>query len=169
MRQRQKGFTLIEIIIGLGIVGFVVAGITMILTTLMMNQPTNQQILLQQVQSAGYHMPRDIQMSSNVTLGAPNGFPVTITIPVDTDTDNDYNVEYSFDSDKLKRKQYDSLDVLISETLISQFVDIDNTTCVNVTVGLYKLTIRVSIGEGASEETVTASYEAHQRLVGDDE
>ena len=162
MKQRQKGFTLIEMVVVLGIVGAVSVAISMTTTTLLLNyqQPSIQQTLLQQVQNAGYQMPRDIQMSSNVTLSGPNGFPVTINIPVDQDTNNDYDVEYLFDSDKLKRKQYDSLDNLIAETLIAQYVDIDNTTCDNITEGLYKLTIRVSL----DEETVTAFYEAQRRL-----
>jgi len=162
MKQRQKGFTLIEIVLALGIVGAVVATIAMTTTTLLMNseQPSTQQVLLQQVQHAGYQMPRDIQMSSDVTLSAPNGFPVTINIPVDQDMNNDYDVEYLFDSDKLKRKQYDSSGNVTVEALVAQYVDINNTTCDNIAEGLYKLTIRVSMGE----EVVTASYEAKQRL-----
>lgn len=162
MRQRQKGFTLIELLLALGIGGVVVATIAMTITTLMMNyeQPSVKQFLLQQVQNAGYQMPRDIQMSSNVTLSGPNGFPITINIPVDQDQNNDYSVEYLFDSDKLKRRQYDSSDNLTAETLIAQYVDVDNTTADNITASSYKLTIRVSMGD----EAVTASYEMKQRL-----
>ncbi len=162
MRQRQKGFTLIEIVLALGIVGAAVATIAMTITTLMMNsqQPTTQQILLQQVQNAGYQMPRDIQMSSNVTLSDPNDFPVTIDIPVDQDQNNDYHVDYLLDGDKLKRQQFDSSDNLTAESMIAQYVDTDNTTFESPSEGLYKLTIRVSIGE----EAVTASYEMKQRL-----
>ena len=81
MRQQQKGFTLIEMVLALGIVGAVVASIAMTLKALMMNsqQPSVQQILLQQVKSAGYWIPRDINMSNDVTLGSPNGFPFTMT------------------------------------------------------------------------------------------
>ncbi|MFC2071417.1 type II secretion system protein J [Chloroflexota bacterium] len=162
MKQRQKGFTLIEIILATGIAGAIVAVVALTTTTLLMNsqQPSVQQILLQQVQNAGYWMPRDIQMSGNVTLSGPNGFPVTINIPVDQDENNNYDVKYLFAGDKMKRQQFDSLDNLTSETLIAQYVDINNTTCDNVTEDLYKLTIRVSL----DEETVTASYEMRRRL-----
>ena len=169
MRQRQKGFTLIEIVLVLGIVGAVVATIAMTITTLIMNseQPSVRQFLLQQVQNAGYQMPRDIQMSSNVTLSGPNGFPVTINIPVDQLEENDYTVEYlfEFDSDTLTRKQYDSSGNLTAETLIAQYVDTDNTIFESLTEGLHKLTIRVSM----AEEAVTASYEARQRLAAEPE
>ncbi|MFC2010745.1 prepilin-type N-terminal cleavage/methylation domain-containing protein [Chloroflexota bacterium] len=167
MRQRQKGFTLLEIVLVSGIVGAIVVVVGMTTMNLMMNyqRPSTQQILLQQVQNAGYQMPRDINMSSNVTLTGPNGFPLTINIPVDQDENNNYNVTYLFDSDNLKRQQFDSSDNLVTDTVIAQYVDTDNTTCDNLTGSLYKLTIRVFSGE----ESVTVSYEARQRLAAEAE
>ncbi|MFC2015225.1 type II secretion system protein [Chloroflexota bacterium] len=167
MRQGQKGFTLLEIILAIGIVGTVLAAALMTTTTLLLNsqQPNIQQILLQQVQNAGYWIPRDINMSSNVTLSGPNGFPFTVNIPVDQDENNNYDVEYLLSCDNLTRKQYNNLGVLASETLISSYVDMDNTTCENVTSGFYKLTIRVCLGE----ETVTADYEVRRRLAAEAE
>ena len=162
MRQQQKGFTLIEIVLVLGIVAAVMAPIVMTTTTLMMNfkQPSIQQTLLQQARNAGYHIPRDVQTSNDVTLGAPNGFPITLNIPFDQDVINDYSVEYSFDGNKLIRKQYDSLDILTAESVIAQYVDTGNTTFESIVEGPYKLTIRVSMGE----EAVKASYEVQHRL-----
>lgn len=166
MRQQQKGFTLIELVLAVGIVAAVVLTISMTLTTLMMNfkQPSTQPILLQQARNAGYHIPRDIQMSSDVTLSDPNGFPLIINIPVDQDENNDYTVKYLFYGNTLERKQYDSLDILTAESLIAQYVDTGNTTfesiTENITGALYKLTIRVSM----DEEAVTASYEVQPRL-----
>lgn len=165
MKQRQKGFTLIEIVVVLGIVGAVVASLALTITTLMMNaeQPGVQQILLQQVQNAGYQMPRDINMSNNVTLSGANGFPFTVNIPVDQNQNNDYHIDYLLDGDKLKRRQFDSSDNLTVETLLAQYVDTGNTVFTSPAAGLYKLTIRVSLGE----EAVTAFYEARRRLTPD--
>jgi prepilin-type N-terminal cleavage/methylation domain-containing protein len=162
MRKQQRGFTLIEMLVALGIVGAAVAAVAMTTTTLLLNykQPSTQQTLLQQVQNAGYQMPRDIQMSSNVTLSGPNGFPVTINIPIDQDQNHDYHVIYLLDGDKLKRQQFDSSDNLTAETVITQYVDTDITTFESPSEGLYKLTVRVS----KDEEVVTASYEARRRL-----
>ncbi|MFC1991356.1 type II secretion system protein J [Chloroflexota bacterium] len=165
MRQGQKGFTLLEILLATAIIGAIVAVVAMTTTTLLKNsqQPSTRHILLQQVQNAGYQMPRDINMSGNVTLSGPTGFPVTINIPINQ-VDN-YNVEYLLDSDNLTRKQYNYLGSLTSETVVAQYVDIGNTTCDNVMEGYYKLTIRVSMGE----EAVTASYEVRRRLAADSE
>lgn len=162
MKQRQRGFTLVEMLVVSGIVGIVSVAVAMTTTTLLLNykQPSTQQILLQQVQNAGYQMPRDIQMSSNVTLTNPNGFPITINIPVDLDPDNDYHADYLLDDDKLKRRQFDSSDILTAESIIARYVDTDNTTLESPSEGLYKLTIRVSL----NEEAVTAYYEAQRRL-----
>ncbi len=160
--KQQRGFTLIELTLGLAIVGAVVMTIGMTITTLLLNyqQPGIQQTLLQQVQNAGYQMTRDINMSSNVTLSDPNGFPFIVNIPVDQDQNNDYHVDYLLDGDKLKRQQFDSSDNLTAESMIAQYVDTDNTTFENPLEGLYKFTIRVSL----DEETVTVSYEMKQRL-----
>ncbi len=164
MRQRQKGFSLLEMLVALGIVAVVIVSITMTVTTLMWNSPkiSTQQTLLQQVKSAGYWIPRDINMANDVILSGPNGFTFTVNIPVDQDVNNDYTVYYLFDGDKLKRQQFDSLDNLIAETLVAQYVDTDNTTFESIpdTEGLYELTIRVSMGE----EVVNASYQARNRL-----
>lgn len=162
MRQRQKGFTLIEILVALGITGAVIVSIAMTITTLMMNsqQPSTQQILLQQVKSAGYWIPRDINMASDVTLGSPNDFSFTINIPVDQQVENDYSVKYLFDGNTLMRQQFDSSDILVAETLVAQYVDTDNTAFKSIAEGSYKLTIRVCMGE----EVVNASYEMRHRL-----
>ena len=162
MRQRQKGFSLLEMLVALGIVAAVIASITLTVMTLLSNsqQPSTQQTLLQQVKSAGYWMPRDINMAIDVTLGSPNGFPCTINIPVDQDENHDYTVDYVFDGNMLKRQQFDSSDNLTAETLVAQYVDNDNTIFENIAQGSYELTIRVSMGE----EVVNASYEMRNRL-----
>jgi len=167
MRGQQKGFTFLEMLLVIGIVGVVVVAISMATTNLLINSERvrERQILLQQIQNAGYQFSRDIQMSSNVTLGTPNGFPVSIVIPVDQDLNNDYDVEYLLVSDELKRKQYDSSGNLTSENLITAYVDVSNSTCDNISEGSYLLSMRVSLGE----ESVTSSYEARQRLATDPE
>ena len=100
-------------------------------------------------------------MTSNVTLGSPNGFPVTLNIPIDADPNHDYSIEYTFTGNILKRQMYDSSSNLTSDTWIAQYVDTDNTTFESIADGFYKLTIRVSMGE----EAVAASYEARPRLI----
>jgi len=162
MRRWQKGFTLLEIVVGLGIVGAIVTTVAMTTTTLMANsqKPSTEQTLLQQVQNAGYWISRDVQMAGNVTTTDPNGFPLILAVPIDDDPNHDYTIKYIFNGDTLKRQLYDSSDNLTSETLIAQYVDTDNTTFSNVEADLYKLSIRATL----DNEAVTASYEVKQRL-----
>jgi prepilin-type N-terminal cleavage/methylation domain-containing protein len=161
--MKQRGFTLLEMLVVLGIIGATMVVVSMTMTTFFLNyqQPGTQQILLQQAQNAGYQMPRDIQMSSNVTLSSPDGFPVSINIPVDQDPNNNYQVSYFLYSDELKRRQYSSSGNLTSETTITRYVDTGNTTFQNISEGLYRLTIRLD----KDGETATANYEAQRRLV----
>jgi len=163
MRQGQKGFTLVELVLAVGIIGAIVVTTAMAITTVMMNSErvTSQNPVLESVRNAGYWISRDVQMTGNVTLGSPNGFPLTLTIPVDDDPNHDYSIKYLFDGNKLERQRYDSSDNLTSETLIAQYVDTGNTTFAVVGANLYELTIRASTGG----EVVTTSYRVCQRLI----
>ncbi len=164
MKQREKGFTLLEVIIGVAIMALVAGAIATTTTTILINYgpAAEQNVVLPQVQSAGYWISRDVQVASSITAGDPNGFPLSLGIPVDTDPNNDYGIEYSFDGNKLKRKVYDSSPTLVSETLVADYIDTDNTTfsTVDAIVGHYKLTVTAAKG-GAR---VTRSYEIKQRI-----
>jgi prepilin-type N-terminal cleavage/methylation domain-containing protein len=164
MSKAQKGFTLLELVVGSAIMALVVGAIATTLTFLFLNysQAAGQNSALPQVQNAGFWITRDVQASRNVTATPPNGFPLTLKIPVDTDENNDNRAEYIFDGNKLKRQLYDSLDNLLSETLIADYMYTDNCTfaTVNATQSYYRLTISAS-REG---ETVTRIYDMGQRL-----
>ena len=164
MSKRQKGFTLLELVIGSAIMAVVVGAIAASLITLFLNygQAAGQSSALPNVQNAGFWISRDVQTSRNVTAGVSNGFPISLKIPVDISEENDNRIEYVFDSGKLKRQLYDSSDNLIAETMIAAYIDTDYTTfsSINTTLGHYRLTVRAS-REG---EAVTRVYDISQRL-----
>ena len=81
-------------------------------------------------------------------------------MPVDMDEENDNRVDYLFDGNKLKREVYDPSPTLISETLIADYIDTDNTTFSELGSGLYKLTVKAVKGEAV----ITRSYEVKRRL-----
>ncbi|MBL7126139.1 MAG: prepilin-type N-terminal cleavage/methylation domain-containing protein [Dehalococcoidales bacterium] len=164
MSKRQKGFTMLELVIGSAIMAVVVGAIAASLITLFLNygQAAGQSSALPQVQNAGFWISRDVQTSRNVTATDPNGFPLSLRIPVDTDENNDTRADYVFYGQKLKRELYDSSDNLIAETFIADYMDVDNCTfsTVNITLGYYRLTVRATReGEG-----VTRIYDISQRL-----
>lgn len=164
MKKQQKGFTLLELIVGSAIMAVVVGAIAAILTVLFLNygQAAGQNSALPQVQNAGFWITRDVQTSRNVTATAPDGFPLSLRIPVDMDENNDNRAEYVFEGNKLKRQLYDPLDNLISETFIADYLDTGNCTfaTVNATWGYYRLTVTAT-REG---EAVTRVYDVGQRL-----
>lgn len=162
MKLRQRGFTLVEVVIAIGITGAVALVLGGVINTVFMNhrQPSTQEILLQQVQSAGYQASRDIQMSYNMTLSSPNGFPLSLDIPTDQDPLNNYRVDYVLESDTIKRQLYDPLDNLLSETTISEYIDTDNTSIVSLSDGFYRLSVRAC----KDEETVSTFFDVLRRL-----
>jgi len=163
MKRREKGFTLLEVLIGVAIMAIVVGAVAMTITTLLLNegQVAGQNTALPQVQNAGYWISRDVQMARIVTLGEPGVF-LRLDIPRDDNPEHDYTIDYVFDSDKLKREVYDSLGTPTSETFIAEYIDTGNTTfsALGAEAGLWKLTVRAS-RDGTG---VTRSYEISQRL-----
>ncbi|MBA7690470.1 hypothetical protein ES703_98998 [subsurface metagenome] len=161
MKRGEKGFTVIELLIGVAIMGVIAVPLMMATTTLLTNpqRSTDQNAVLHEVRNAGYWISRDVQMARVVTLDAPNRF-LQLSIPVDGNEDNDYSAIYLFDGNKLKRQVYDSLGALISETLIAGYIDTDNTIFSDLGSGSYKLTVRAAKGDAG----VTRSYEINQRV-----
>lgn len=162
MKRRERGFTLIEILITLAITGAIIVPLAMVITTLLTNpqRTADQNVVLNQVRNASYWISRDVHTAKTVTLGDPNGFPLTLTIPVDEEPSNDYTIDYVFVGSKLIRKQYDSSNTTVSETRISDYIVTDNTTFTTISEGLHKLTITASKGS----TIITMNYEVSQRL-----
>ena len=161
MKRGEKGFTLLELLIGVAIMGVIAVPLMMATTTLLTNpqRSTDQNVVLHQVQNAGHWISRDVQMARNVDFDEPDVF-LSLDIPFDTDENNDYSVVYLFYGSKLKREVYDSLGTLVSETLIADYIDTDNTTFSILVSGNYNLTVRAAKGEAV----VTRGYEVGQRV-----
>jgi len=162
MKRKEKGFTLIEVIIAIAISGMIMAALAMTTATLLTNhrRSTDQNIVLPQVQNAGSWISRDVQMAKDVVFDNPSGFPVTLDIPIDTDENNGHSIVYLFDGNKLKRQVYDLSDTLISETLIARHINVEDSTFGIQDFNIYKLTIKAS----RDKAVVERSYEIVQRL-----
>ena len=164
VKQREKGFTLLEVVIGVTIMALVVGAIATTTWTILMNfgQAAEQNAVLPQVQNAGYWISRDVQMANGITPSGPNGFPLSLDIPVDTDEDNDYVIEYLFEEGNDLIRDDNSPPIGSSKTLIAVDIDTDNTifSTVNATAGHYRLTVTAA-KDGAG---VTGSYEIKQRI-----
>ena len=153
MKRREAGFAIIEVIIATALMGIIMPVMTMTTASLVTNNQTanDHNIILHEVQNAGYWISRDVQMAKNVVFDDPSGFPLTLVIPVDTDENNDYSVDYVFEGNKLKRQAYDSSQALISEVLIADYINTEDTTFVIRDFNAYELTVKASRGEAVLE------------------
>ena len=161
MKRGQKGFTLVEVLVVVAILGVIAVPLAYTTITLLTNpaRSNDENVVLQQVRNVGDWISRDVQMARSVTASDPpsGGFPLTLQIPVDSEEANDLLIQYFFDGDKLKRRVYDS------ETFIAEYIDTDVTTfsTVDATTGRHRLVVRAIRGEAE----ITLKYEASQRLI----
>ena len=162
MKRGQKGFTLVEVLVVVAILGVIAVPLAYTTITLLTNpaRSNDENVVLQQVRNVGDRISRDVQMARTVTLGEPGVF-LRLDIPMDNNPEHDYTIDYLFDGDKLKRQKHDSFGT--SETFIADYIDTANTSfsTVDATVGLHRLVVRAIRGEAQ----ITLKYEASQRLI----
>ena len=85
LKTGEKGFTLLELLVGIAIAVFVVGAASMTVITMMRLTPrtNNWAIALRQVQNAGYWISRDVMMSDTVTPGTGDTF-LTLIVPYES-------------------------------------------------------------------------------------
>ncbi len=132
--KNQKGFTLIEILVALGIFGLVAAAASgTIVQVIQSSRTTDHMTALRQVQSAGYWVSHDGVQAQQVTISAAPGLPFTLTW-TDWDDNDIHEVEYSLQQDMavdyLQRKEVvngEAANPIIA--IVGQYIDPDNTLC----------------------------------------
>jgi prepilin-type N-terminal cleavage/methylation domain-containing protein len=136
MNKRQRGFTLIELIIAVAITGAITSGITMsIFQTFNYNARSNaRMVAVKQVEEAIHYINRDVQMAQIIEPEPdpdPDGFPLVLTW-VEWETNSQNVVTYSLDdsTNELKRK-HDAGGSTVSDRVVASYVDTssDDTYC----------------------------------------
>ena len=152
LKGNDKGFTLIELVVTVGILGTVIGVMSMTVTQLMIITPKTNDwaIALRQVQNAGYWISRDVLMSENVTFDEPGAF---LALEWNDGDGTHYEVDYVFSDDELRRQ----LNGASPGTLIAQYiVEADTGFVVDALVDTkYNLTVKASHG-GVEVERVYA-------------
>jgi len=164
LKTTERGFTLIELVVGLSIAAFVVGAASMTTVTMMRLTPQNTDwaVALRQVQNAGHWISHDVQTSQgNITVNAwPNATFLTMTVP-QWDSGAVVNKTYAYEfedmPDGVKRLMRNN-QTDVQEIMIAEFIShaeaqySDNCT----------LTFTITTSSGSAE--VTRSYEAIQRV-----
>jgi prepilin-type N-terminal cleavage/methylation domain-containing protein len=166
LKTSERGFTLVELLVGIGIAVLVVgaASATVITMTRLSPSSADWAVSLRQVQNAGYFISRDIQMSQgDIIVG--DGNPAFLTVTQPTDPDTSITVIYEFEDmpGGLKRlmRNVDGQPGLIAEYIYyDPEGDPDHST--RVISDQNPITLQITAGLG--EATVTREYEAMQRI-----
>jgi prepilin-type N-terminal cleavage/methylation domain-containing protein len=172
MRPGEKGFTLLELVIGLGIMTLAVAaaggGIYQTITNTGRN--SNHMASVLQVQNAGYRIGQDVQMSQNIATVEELSDPDFLFLSwIDAISGDRYEVTYAFqDMDtgsmkKLMRMQ--SINDTDNQTsLVASDIDYtgEMTTC-NYTDGIFSLKITSVIGNGPATSRESRIYRIFPR------
>jgi prepilin-type N-terminal cleavage/methylation domain-containing protein len=156
----QKGYGLIEMVIGLALAGILTTGITTftVQTITESTRANNRMQATMQVENAGYWVSRDVQMAENLTLGADAGFPMQL-LWVDSDL-NQYQVSYNVTEGQIQRTLVKNDEEPV-RTFIAQPVNPDpSLTNLSYAGGL--LTFNVT--STYANRNVTRSYQIKKRL-----
>jgi prepilin-type N-terminal cleavage/methylation domain-containing protein len=165
LKTDEKGFTLLELLVGISIAAFVVGAASMTTITMMRLTPktNNWAIALRQVQNAGYWISRDVQMSKGEiddNLSPPEF--LRLTVPYESGG-AEKTVSYQFETldDQVWLMRNDSIE---GKTAIAQYISIP--TPPDYDLNNRTLTFTITATSGTAEVTrVTREYQALQRLM----
>lgn len=152
------GFTLIELLVGIFIVGLLSAVVsTSIFQLEKVRSTASSATAIFAVDNAGRWVSRDAMMAQQVTLGATNGFPVTLNWTEYNGTQ--HIVVYSIADGKLTRNEG------AASTLIAQYIDSGVTNCTwNAGSREITLTITAKVGTGSwDQRSETRTFNARLR------
>jgi len=171
MKKGERGFTLIELIVGLSIIFLVSGAGAMATFQLLKGTEVNSTHMtaVRQVQNAGYWISHDTRMAQTVHT-------VNLTLPVflvfnwtEGDTQDEYEIVYTLDDvagstlKKLHRNQSVNGGVNTT-TFVAQYIDPDaaKTSCQYIS-GKLTLTITATAGAGMAEQSETRTYQFVRR------
>jgi prepilin-type N-terminal cleavage/methylation domain-containing protein len=151
INKRQRGFTLLELLIALAITGAITGGIaTSIFQTLDYSARGNvRMVAVKQVENAIHYINRDVQMAQIIEPAADaDGFPLVLTW-VEWGADNTQHVvTYSIVGNELKRSHSQDGGTP-TELILAQHIDTgsDDTSCAfdeDLWIFTFRITVTIS-------------------------
>jgi len=166
LRTNEKGFTLIEMLVSIGIAALVAGAASATIITMQRLGPSNSNwaVSLRQVQNAGYWISRDIQMSQgDITVGDGNPLFLTITQPLTPTSSRTITYQFEEMSDGLKmlmRSEEGQPGIIAEYIYFDPTGDPDNSTMVTSTLN----PVMLQITAVQDDVMVTRQYQATQRV-----
>jgi prepilin-type N-terminal cleavage/methylation domain-containing protein len=167
--RSDKGFSLIEMLIVLGIMSTVGGAMVMTTTTITRIAPqnTNEVIALYQAQNAGYWITRDVQTAQTVDTAPITGelLKLTLTVVGSDDAIITYQLQNTPDGLKKLVRTCDSVSMLVAEYIYYDPIgNPDTSTKILPPDALYPDKVTFRITTKSNEATVIRKYEATQRV-----
>jgi len=164
LKKGERGFTLVEMLIVVALIGLISAGITAsIMQVLTINtRASNHMIAVRQVQQAGKEVSKDaLQAQPNKIDVNPSGGFLALNWTDSEDLENE--VVYTLEDDELQRSH--SINGTAQGTappVVAEYIDPAQTSCVwdgNVLT----FTVTAIVGNGPHQATETRVYEIEPR------
>jgi prepilin-type N-terminal cleavage/methylation domain-containing protein len=158
--RMQKGYGLIEMIVGLALAGILTTGFTTfaVQTITESTRAHNHMQAMMQVENAGYRVTCDIQMADNLTLGENAGFPMQL-VWLDQDQ-NLYQVTVNMSGGRIERTLVEN-DGSPVQTLIAQSIN-ESPSLTGISYADGMVTFNVTSTYGNTDES--RSYQIKKRL-----
>ena len=166
LKTGEKGFTLLELLVGIAIAAFVTAAASMTIITMMRLTPktNNWAIALRQVQDAGYWISRDVMMSDNITVGTGNPKFLTMIQPQTQLPKKTIVYQFQDMSGGLKRLMRDDDQTPGQSIMVAEYISMPDTTATYSTNCTDNCTLTFTITAISGNVPVTKRYETAQRV-----
>ena len=156
--DRERGFTLVELLVAVSIAAAIVGVMTMTIITMMRVGPQNnaQSIVFTQVQNAGLWISRDAMMADNVTTRETSDF-LSLYWNDASDPPQQHTVNYVIEDAVLKRQTSPEGET----TQVAEYIDSPPYTSAsftasdNVTKAKLVITVQSSFGDAQTQRTYT--------------
>lgn len=163
LKKGEKGFTLVEVLVGMTIMVLVLGAASMTVITMLRLSPrtNNWAVALRQVQNAGYWISRDAQQSKTIVVGTGSTF---LTMSQTQIQPPDKTVTYQFQDMPGGLKRLMRNDSIAGLTLVSEYISVsgsDTNAVYNTGNRILTFTITATT---SGDTTVTRQYEAAQRV-----